>query len=177
MPKGTRSKRQRGTLEMTTSIPYLHHLNTFCITLHNPLFRFGSTVAPHLGQSTGADQTVAAHSMSGARNVLPQWGQVTMIVPLTIVVQFFKIQRILGAALEKDAAGGDCDGSDEELDRDFSDFCHGMSVLVVVDEGEQPVDPIVERLADDEAEIQAVADYRLAAFDESVGRLRAKELF
>ena len=26
-----------------------------------------------------------------------------MIVPLTIVVQFFKIQRILGAALEEDA--------------------------------------------------------------------------
>ena len=57
--------------------------------------------------------------MSGARNVLPQWGQVTMIVPLTIVVQFFKIQRILGAAFEEDAAGGDCDGSDEELDREI----------------------------------------------------------
>lgn len=83
----------------------------------------------------------------------------------------------MGAALEEDAAGGDCDGSEEELHRDFSDFCHGTSVLVVVDEGEQPVDPLVERLADDEAEIPAIADYRFAAFDESVGRLRTKEFF
>ena len=110
--------------------------------------------------------------MSGATKVLPQWGQVTTIIPLTMV-RIFKVQRFLRSALEEDAAGGDCDGSEKELHRDSSEFCH--NVLLFIDEREKPVDPLVERLADDETDADPLADRHPAGFDHSVRRLRAEE--
>ncbi len=79
--------------------------------------------------------------------------------------------------LQEDAAGGDCDGSQKELHRNFCDFCHGMSVLMVFDEIEQPVNPLIECFTDDQADIQTFADHGPAALDESVRGLRSKESF
>ena len=150
---------------------FLNHLLTIP---HTPLCPFGSTTLLQRGHSTGAEKIVAAHSMSGATNVLPQCGQVTMISPLTIV-RAFEVQRFLRTALEEDTSGGDCDGSEEELHRDSSEFYH--RALLFVDEFEQTVNPIIERLADDDTDADSLADRHPAGFDHSVRRLRAEEFF
>lgn len=88
-----------------------------------PLWPLGLTVWWQWGHLTGAEYTVAFHSMSGAVKVLPQLGQVTVMIPLSITGPF-EVKCILSTALEEDAAGGDSDGSHQELDRYFCNLCH-----------------------------------------------------
>lgn len=88
-----------------------------------PVWPFGLTIWWQWGHLTGAEYTVAFHSMSGAVKVLPQFGQVTLMVPLSITGSF-KVKHILSTALEEYAAGGDCDSSQQELDRYFCNLCH-----------------------------------------------------
>jgi hypothetical protein len=89
-----------------------------------PVWPFGLTVWWQWGHLTGAEYTVAFHSMSGAEKVLPQLGQVTLMVPLSIAL-VFDVQCIFCSSLEEDAAGGDSDDSHQELDRNFCNFCIG----------------------------------------------------
>jgi len=53
-----------------------------------PLWPLGFTVWWQWGHFTGAEYIVAFHSMSGAVKVLPQLGQVTVMVPLSITGSF-----------------------------------------------------------------------------------------
>ena len=45
------------------------------------------------------------------------------MIPLSITGSF-EVEHILSTALEEDAAGGDSDGSHQELDRYFCNLCH-----------------------------------------------------
>ena len=60
---------------------------------NSPLFVLGSTDCLQLGQVTGADNTVAPSSISGATNVLPQCGQVTIIIPLSMFEIWLNVKQ------------------------------------------------------------------------------------
>ena len=62
-----------------------YFLSHYLIIPKRPMCLLGSMIWWQRGHLTGADEDVAFNSMSGAVNVVPQSGQVMVIVPLSIV--------------------------------------------------------------------------------------------